>query len=178
MELNMKILRVVFWVLIALFVAGIFMPQDYKVERSIEISSTLNQAYSLSNDLEQWPRWSPWIELDPSVKVVIGDISQGVGASQTWSDNNGGGRLAFIESVENKRISYNLWFGDAAIPAISNMTFEQVTANRIRVHWTIEGDMQMPVVGFIFAMLMDTLIGPAFNLGLENLKRESEKIID
>lgn len=174
----MKVLRVAFWVFIALFVAGIFMPQDYKVERSIDINSTLNQAYDLSNDLNHWPSWSPWVELDPSVKVTIGRISNGIGASQSWSDNNGGGRLEFIESVENKRISYNLWFGDATKPAISNMTFEQITVNKIRVHWTIEGDMQMPVVGFVFAMLMDTLIGPAFELGLDNLKRESEKAVN
>lgn len=173
----MKALRVAFWVLIVLFVAGIFMPQDYKVARSIEINSTLNQTYNLSNNLNNWPSWSPWVELDPSVKVTIGDISAGVGASQSWSDNNGGGRLAFIESVKNKRISYNIWFGDATKPAISNMTFEQVTANKIRVHWTIEGDMQIPVVGFIFAMLMDSLVGPAFDLGLENLKQESEKVV-
>ena len=174
----MKILRVVFWVLIALFIAGIFMPQDYKIERSIDITAPISTSFELSNNLKQWPRWSPWVELDPSVKVTIGEITQGVGASQSWADNNGGGRLTFIESVKNKRISYNLWFGDASMPAISHMTFEQVTASKIRVHWTIEGDMQMPVVGFIFAMLMDTLIGPAFDLGLENLKRESELVID
>lgn len=174
----MKILRVVFWVLIALFVVGIFMPQDYKIERSIEISSSLGKSFELSNNLKQWPKWSPWVSMDPSVKVTIGDITKGVGATQTWTDDNGGGRLEFIESVENKRITYHLWFGDAQSPATSHMTFEQVTANKIKVYWTIEGDMQMPVVGFLFAMLMDTLVGPAFDLGLENLKRESEISID
>lgn len=174
----MKTLRVVFWVLIVLFVIGIFMPQDYKIERSIEISSQVEQSFELSNDLTQWPLWSPWVAMDPSVKVTIGNISKGVGATQSWTDDNGGGRLTFIESVPDKRITYHLWFGDAQSPATSHMTFEQITANKIKVYWTIEGDMQMPVIGFILAMLMDTLVGPAFELGLENLKRESELIVD
>ena len=107
--------------------------------------------------------------------VTVGDITSGVGASQQWSDESGGGRLEFIESIPSARLSYNIWFGDAKHPAISSMIFEQVTANKIRVHWTIEGDIQMHIVGPLFAILMDTLVGPAFEQGLENLKIESEK---
>ncbi|MGB1297116.1 MAG: SRPBCC family protein [Psychrobium sp.] len=171
----MKVLRVVFWIFVAMFILGVFMPQDYKIGRSIEINSSLDKAFTLSNDLNEWKRWSPWAQLDNSVKVEVGEISSGVGASQSWRDDSGGGRLTFIESVPNQRISYNIWFGDAKHPAISSMTFEQVTANTIRVHWTIEGDMQMHVIGPWFALLMDTLVGPAFELGLENLKTEAEK---
>lgn len=170
----MKILRIIFWVLIALFILGLFMPQDYRIERSVEISAPISKAFSLSNNLNQWPRWSPWVEQDPSIKVTVGSIAQGVGASQSWMGESGGGRLEFIESVQDKRISYNIWFGSTDQPAISTMTFEQVTANKIRVHWAIEGDMQMPIVGFIMAMLMDSLVGPSFDTGLTNLKREAE----
>jgi len=139
------------------------------------MDSSLDRAFELSNNLNHWAKWSPWTALNDSIKVTIGDISTGIGASQTWHDNNGGGRLIFIESIENKKISYNIWFGDAKNPAISNMTFKQLTVNKIQVHWTIEGDMQIPIIGFIFALLMDTLVGPAFELGLENLKEISEK---
>ena len=171
----MKVLRVIFWVFVVLFLLGVFMPQDYRISRSVDINSSLEDAFELSNDLKQWPRWSPWAQLDPSVIVTVGDITTGVGASQQWSDESGGGRLEFIESIPSTRLSYNIWFGDAKHPAISSMIFEQVTANKIRVHWTIEGDMQMHIVGPLFAILMDTLVGPAFEQGLENLKVESEK---
>lgn len=173
----MKALRITFVVLIAFVIIGLFMPQDYKVERSIEINSTLKRPFILSNNLTYWPHWNPLANSDPSINITLGDLYQGVGASQHWTDNNGGGHLAIIESLENKRISYNVWFGNAELPANSTMTFEAVTADKIKVHWTIEGNIQIPVIGFMFAMVMDNLMGSAFELGLEKLKYESEKVV-
>ena len=170
----MKVLKIIICVIISLFVLNALLPQAYNVERSIEMDSNLSRVFKLSNDLESWPLWSPWVALDESVKVKIGDISKGMGANQTWSDNNGTGRLTFIESTKDKRISYNIWFGDAKEPATSTMIFEQITDQKIKIHWTIEGNVQIPVIGFIFASLMDALMGSAFELGLDNLKREAE----
>jgi len=170
----MKFLRVIFWFLIALFLAGIFLPQHYSVERSVTISGSSAQIHRLTNDLKQWPRWSPWLELEPSVDVTLGDKSQGVGASQSWTDSSGGGRLTFIQSTPNKAISYNIWFVDAEQPALATMSYATLNATETKVSWRIEGDVQMPVIGFYLALLMDTMIGPAFELGLNNLKREVE----
>lgn len=173
----MKILRVVILGLIALFIVGIFMPQDYKVERSIEINSNLKRPFILSNNLTYWPQWNPWAISDPSVNITIGQSYQGVGAKQRWTDSHGGGHLTIIESIDNKRISYNIWFGSAKNPAISNMTFEKIATDKVKVHWTIEGDIQIPIVGFMLAMIMDNLMGSAFDSGLEKLKHESEKVV-
>ncbi len=171
----MKILRVVFWFLILLFIAGVFLPQHYMVTRSVTINGSGAQIHQLTNDLAQWPKWSPWLELEPSVSVNLGDKTQGVGASQSWTDSSGGGRLLFIQSDPGQAISYNIWFGDAQNPAISSMTYTTLNATQTKVHWSIEGDMQMPVIGFYMALIMDKLVGPAFELGLENIKREVEK---
>ena len=170
----MKVLKIIICVIFSLFVLNALLPQTYNVERSIEIDSNLSKVFELSNDLERWPLWSPWVALDNSVKVEIGDISKGMGANQTWSDNNGTGRLTFIESTKDKRISYNIWFGDAKESATSTMILEQITDQKIKIHWTIEGNVQIPIIGFIFASLIDTLIGSAFELSLDNLKREAE----
>jgi len=171
----MKILRVIFWFSIILFVAGVFLPQHYMVSRSITINGSSAQIHQLTNDLEQWPLWSPWVELDPALKVTRGAISQGVGASQSWRDENGGGKLTFIASSPDQSITYNIWFGDSEIPSISNMTYTTLNATQTKVNWNIEGEMQIPVVGFYIALLMDTFVGPAFELGLENIKTQVEK---
>lgn len=173
----MKKLRLVILGLIVLLIIGAFMPQDYKVERSIEINSTLKRPFLLSNNLTYWPQWNPWALSDPAVKVTIDKSYQGAGASQHWTDTNGGGHLTITESIPNKRISYNIWFGSAKEPAISTLAFEEVDNNRIKVHWTIEGDVQIPVVGFMLAMVMDNLMGSAFDSGLKKLKYESEKVV-
>lgn len=170
----MKVLKIIICVILSLFLLNALLPQTYNVERSIEIDTNLSRVFELSNDLDSWSLWSPWGALDNSVNVEIGDISKGIGASQKWSDNNGTGRLTFVESTKNERISYNIWFGDAKEPAISTMKFEQITDQKIKIYWTIKGNVQIPIIGFIFASLMDTLIGSAFELGLDDLKREAE----
>ena len=171
----MKILRVVFWFLIILFVAGVFLPQHFSVSRSVTVSGSSAQIHQLTNDLTQWPKWSPWIELEPSVTVTLGDITQGIGANQSWTDTSGGGRLLYTGSTPDKAISYNIWFSDNEVPAISTMSYATLNASQTKISWAIEGDMQIPVIGFYMALLMDKMIGPAFELGLSNIKREVEK---
>jgi len=171
----MKVLRIIFWFLIILFVAGVFLPQHFSVTRSITVTGSSAQIHQLTNDLEQWPLWSPWVEMDPSVKITVAKITQGVGASQSWTDGNGGGKLTFIESSPDQSITYNLWFADNEIPSLSTMTYTTLNATQTKVSWGIQGDAQIPVVGFYMALLMDTFIGPAFELGLKNLKAEVEK---
>lgn len=170
----MKFLRVIFWFLILLFIAGVFLPQHYSVTRSVVVTGTGDKVHRLTNDLQQWPKWSPWAKLDPSIKVTLGDKTQGLGASQAWQDSSGGGRLQFTQSSPSQAISYNIWFGEAATPAISTMTYTTLNATETKVNWTIEGDVQMPVIGFYIALIMDSLIGPAFELGLKNLKGQVE----
>ncbi|NRA61387.1 MAG: SRPBCC family protein [Psychrobium sp.] len=169
----MKIIRVLFWLFIILFLAGIFLPQNYQVDRTIIINSSLSDVHKLTNDLTQWPRWSPWSELEPSVEVTIGNVKQGVGANQAWTDDSGGGHLLFIASSENKNITYNIWFSDSENPALASISYKQLTANKIQVDWHIEGDIKIPVIGFYLALMMDMFIGPAFELGLDNLKIEA-----
>lgn len=171
----MKILRIIFWFLITVFVAGVFLPQQFSVTKSVIVKGSSSQIHQLTSDLTQWPKWSPWVELDPSVKVTLGDITQGVGASQSWTDDNGGGRLVFLQDHTNKSITYNIWFADSEKPAISTMSYATVNATQTKIVWTIEGDMQTPVIGFYLAQLMDMLVGPAFTLGLDNIKQEVER---
>lgn len=170
----MKILRVVVWLLVLAFFAGLFLPQDYRVSRSIEIDSDLKSIHQLTSDLTQWPKWSPWLELEPSVKVTLGDTTQGVGANQQWQDDSGGGHLKLIASSEQSGIIYDIWFGEGKSPSVSHMNYVMIAKKKTVVEWRIEGDVQVPVIGFYLALMMDSMIGPAFELGLENLKREAE----
>jgi len=43
------------------------------------------------------------------------------------------------------------------------------------VHWTLEGDMNTPIIGGYFALLMKYSIGKMFKDGLQQLKAIVEK---
>lgn len=171
----MKIIRIIFWFFVLVCFAGLFLPQDYQVNRSIEINASSADIHQFTNDLKQWSTWSPWLELEPSINVTLGKITSGVGANQQWSDSSGGGRLEFIASAPSSGIIYNLWFGGAQLPSVSHLNYITLGDNKTRVEWKIEGEIQIPIIGFYIAQMMDSMIGSAFELGLINLKREAEQ---
>jgi len=168
----MKIFRIVVWLVVLIGFVGLFLPQDYQVTRTITIKASPDKIHHLVADLSQWPRWNPWLELEPSVKVTLGDKLTGVGANQHWTDNSGGGRLSFIASSATTGIIYNIWFSDAKQPAVAHLNYIVLGAEKTKVEWTISGEVQLPIIGFYLAQAMDLMIGPAFELGLNNLERE------
>ena len=46
------------------------------------------------------------------------------------------------------------------------------------VKWIMKGNMDMPVFGGYFALMMDSMVGPMFDRGLAKLKQVVEKIRD
>jgi len=164
----------IFGVLVALFiVVGLLLDNKIEVSREIVIDASREQIFPLVNDLNAWPQWSPWKQLDPSIKTYIGDISKGVGASQSWNGEGGNGSLIFTDSSLEKGIVYDLMFdGDPGV-YISRMQF-QPEGTQTRVRWVMSGEMQPIIIGNYFALLMDTLVGDSFMLGLNNLKSVTE----
>lgn len=171
----MKIIRIIFWFLVLLCFAGLFLPQNYQVNRSIDINVSSQEIHQLTDDLTKWSVWSPWVELYPSIEITLGDITRGVGANQTWHADSNSGHLKFIASDPQSGIIYNLWFDDAKIPSVSHLNYITIGENKTRIQWKIEGEVQIPIIGFYLAQVMDSMIGSAFELGLANLKREAEQ---
>lgn len=170
----MKYLTGVASVLLLLVVLGLVMPNQFRISREIVISAPPAQIHPLVNDLNQWPRWNPWQELDPSVTVTVGEITAGRGAVQHWQDDSGGGQLKFTDSAPDRGIDYLVWFSDSPQPSSASMRYLTQDAGQTRVLWSMDGSIDVPVVGSYLALMMDTMVGPAFELGLSNLKREAE----
>ena len=170
----MKYLTGVVSILMLLVVLGLVMPNQFHISRDIVINAPPAQIHPLVDDLNHWPHWSPWQELDPSVQVTIGEISAGRGAVQHWQDDSGGGQLKFTDSAPERGIDYLVWFSDSPQPSSASMRYIPQDAAQTRVLWTMDGHIDVPVVGSYLALTMDSMVGPAFELGLDNLKREAE----
>lgn len=167
----------VFAGLIGIFiVVGLILPNEIKVERSVTINAPLELVHANLNNLEKWPLWSPWTAQDPTVKTVIGNIKQGVGASQTWQGASGSGQLEFLQSSLADGILYNMSFNGDSTVYKTGFSYQQSDnqLNQIKVTWFMKGEMTPIIIGNYFALLMDTLIGDSFVQGLEKLKFVSE----
>ncbi len=176
----MKILKGFLFTVLALvvvFVAvGYFLPKDYDMERSIVIDATPERIHAYVGDLEQWDKWMPWKEADPSIEVKLGEKTKGVGAHQSWTGKDGKGELTFTASDPDKGIEYDMAFimdEDTRAESHCVTSYEKVEGGT-KVTWAMKGTMPGAVLGGWFAMLMDSMAGKDFDKGLSKLKALAE----
>ncbi len=169
-----RLLLALVTVLILLAVVGLMIPNDYEVSRSVEINADKEKIHKYVGDLEKWPAWSPWKEGDPTIETKIGEKSTGVGASQSWTGKEGDGRLEFVKSNEDKGIGYDLFFMGDKNKSYAEMNYNDANNDSVEVQWIMVGEINIPVIGGYFALMMDRMVGPMFEKGLGNLKTVTE----
>ena len=167
-----KFLLVLLLLLVVAAAVGYFLPHDYSVEESVVINAKPGKIHELVGDLKRWDDWAPWKEMDPTVQVTFGKETKGVGASQTWTGKDGDGSLQFTAADEDKGIEYDLKFDE--MPAKGAIRYERM-GDGTKVTWSMSGDMDMPVIGGYFALLMPRMVGGDFEKGLAKLKAQAEK---
>jgi len=177
--------------LVVVFVGvGLMLPTQINVERSIVIQSAPAEIHQYVGDLQKWEQWTPWQKEDPTLVITLGDITAGVGASQSWQGDSGKGSLKIVSSSPDTGITYDLYFdGDQhksdcvmrydEIQAIGNTDLPGDTAintltKRTNVTWSMSGDMSIPVVGGYLALMMDGMAGGMLEQGLVSLKKVVE----
>lgn len=157
--------------LVSLFVISLFLPSERRVERSLVMEVTPEEAYAMVSDLEKWPLWMPWLQYDPNMEITYGEITQGAGATYSWSskeENVGAGSMSIDEVVPNESMVTTITFEGSGSSA-GHWKFEKV-AGGTNVTWSIDLDVSNPpVVGRLFGIFIDGMIGPDFETGLSNI---------
>ncbi len=158
------------------FVGGMVLDKEYEVSKSIIIDAKTRAIHPYVNDLAKWPEWQPWKDHDPSIVVSLGKKTEGVGAAQTWTGDQGDGEVTITKSDRKTGIEYDFaWIqGGTRMPALAGMNYEEIGSSKTRVTWWMKGEMTMPIVGGWFALMADTNIGRAFDTGLAKLKTTVE----
>ncbi len=151
---------------------GLFLPNDYRVERSIEIDATPEAVFDQVNTLKNWNAWSPWAARDPSIENTYSGPEAGVGSKVTWtSEDSGNGSQTITFSERPKRIETHLDFGEMGRPK-ADWTFEP-SEEGVRVTWGLSGTAGGPLGGY-FAKMMDGWVGADYEDGLSRLKKVVE----
>lgn len=172
----MKILKTTGLILLVLLglvlLAGLIAPKYMKTQRSTVIEAPPELVFNTVNDLRTWESWSPWKEVDPTMKVIMGDTVEGAGASYTWTaEEAGSGKMSILSSTPPEAIETDIVF-DGMGTADAFWTFEPVNQNT-RVTWGFSSRMPYP----FNAMLLFTGTGAVdrdFDRGLELLKERVE----
>lgn len=153
-------------------------PDAFRVERSVEIQAPAAAIYPLLDDFNQWPRWSPWENLDPKMKRTLSGAPRGVGAVYAWdgSDSVGAGRMEILEADPARKLVIKLDFSRPFEGHnTAEFTLEPQGDKATRVRWAMYGPspLMAKLMGMFFDI--DQAIGRDFEKGLATLKSAAEK---
>ncbi len=162
-------------VIIVVLIGGMFLPTKFGLSRAIDIQAKPEAIHEYVGDLKKWDVWAPWKEEDPEIVTTLGAITSGVGANQSWTDREGGGSLTLTMSSPDRGIEYDLFFDQGKYQCKSAMRYEVLAENVTKVTWSMQGDMNMPIIGGYLALMMDSMIGTMFERGLLKLKVHVEQ---
>jgi len=144
------------------------------MERRITINAPAERVFELVNSPRQYIIWSPWFSKDPNVEIHFDDPVSGQGATVLWSSEQrdvGSGSEIIVESHQNRFIRTRLDFGAQTASATFML---EATAEGTRVIWGLGGDCGGVLVCRYIGLLLDYMIGPDYETGLQNIKRLAE----
>ena len=157
--------------LVLFFVVGFLLPRDAYVERSVEIDASPQQVFAMVNDFRQFNRWQPWHQIDPTTRYVFEGPATGAGSRMNWYSDHpdvGDGMQEILLSEPYSKVRAALDFGTGGL-AYADYLIDATDGGSI-LTWTLEADMGGNPLGRYVGLMMDGMIGPAYEQGLGKLK--------
>jgi hypothetical protein len=148
---------------------GFLLPSRYTITRSVVIGVPVEQVHRYVGDLEQWPLWTPWLASDPSTVITPGALSQGKGAHFSWTTDSGGGELTFSRSQPDWGVAFDMTLGKDKRLTACSLLYRPI-AQGTEVTWQMQGDSGLDILGRYFNLLLNPLMGPMLDDGLQQLK--------
>ena len=161
-----------------LLVVALFVPKDFKYEKSITINAPIDTVWLNVSSLSALDKWSPWNNHDPMMKKELTGVDGTVGAMQSWTSEVkevGVGSQTITKVEKPTLFETNLNFmkphesqGKAFIKLVTDGTGTKAT-------WGMTGHMPYPVNVMTLFMNMERMMGKDWDNGLTKLKKLSEK---
>lgn len=147
------------------------MTSQYTVERSRTIAAPAEKVYPLIADFRQWPRWSPWEDVDPDLHRSYSGAESGVGAVYGWSGNRkaGRGRMEIVRAEPNELVEVDLRFEKPFTSQNVSLFLLEPDGDQTQVTWRMTGPRPLPMRLTQKFFDMDKLIGKDFDKGLDRM---------
>jgi len=173
--------RILIWIIavLAFIVAALvisayaFVGDRVSAERSLYMNVPPAATYARVVNLKSWESWSPWMKMDPDMKIAYQNGGIGKGASYTFDsemENLGSGKLTITDVHKNKAIQ----------------TFVEMNGNEGVGSWDFSQKDKGSIVTWNFsfkpknlservmALFFNRMMGPSLEDGLEGLKKIAE----
>ena len=162
-------------VVAVLLVVSFFLPASYRVERRVTMRGRTDAIFEYLNNLQHWPTWTAWtVARYPDMQTTFSGPQRGVGAVSGWTGKSVGvGSLKLTHSDPQRGIEYDLDFDNGKILSHGTITMA-ASDDSVTVTWANSGQLGRNPISRYFGLLMDRMMGPDFQKGLETLKSKIE----
>lgn len=180
MAILLKVLGIFAGVVTLLMGFGFTLPGQAHVERDVIIQGTAAEVFPYISDFRAWKSWSPWAKMDPNASFKL--TGSGLGQRMEWDSDKpdvGHGTQEVTLFEEPKLMKTHLEFEGQSM---ADATFRvQERDGLTRVTWSMDSDLSektplllKPITNYL-AVMMDSTLGPQYEIGLQNLKNLVEE---
>ena len=174
------------FLILVVVVAAALQPNQFRIERTVDIESSSEKVFAKINDLHQWPAWSPWAKTDPEMKTDYSGTAQGIGAVYSWRGTAkvGAGRMEIMTSLPGKRVDLKIEFFEPfkaenlveflIVPSL-NPAGSKNQMMSTKLTWAMSGPKPFMSRAMGLFMDFDKMVGTDFEKGLETLKKICER---
>ena len=162
----------VFFMILAIVVT--IQPERAHLERSILIEAPDSVIFPYLSNYRKLSTWWPWPKMDAELKQEYEGTDGALGSKVVWNGAKAGnGSMTLDALVENKRVRSVMVIAGQKQTATSEFTLTP-EGTGTRVLWTYNG-MNDGIAGKTKWIVMGTLLGSQYELGLKNLKKIIEE---
>jgi len=178
----LKIIGIIVGVIV-LIIAGVILTLkgEGHLERSITINAPAEKVFKVVNSFSNNKHWSPWFQIDPDMTVVYSGPKSGVGAKYSWESedpNVGTGKQEIFEVKENELVNTIMSFGEMTGMYSASFILKRIDGNTTEVTWTYDGSAQATMEKFFIDYMVEPMLGPMYEQGVEDLKTYIEGLPD
>ncbi len=169
-----KIVLAVLVLPILLLLISLFLPSQYRVERTVVIKAPPEAIYPWLAQLKQWPEWTVWnTTMDPTLTYTFSGPAEGAGAEMAWTSKSGPGALKLTAADAKTGVQYEMNFDHGKFLSKGGVTLA-ATEGGTRAMFFNEGAFGFNPIARYFGLFFDKMMGGDFEKNLVGLKLKAE----
>ncbi|OIP01183.1 MAG: hypothetical protein AUJ98_05235 [Bacteroidetes bacterium CG2_30_33_31] len=167
----------VFIPLFSFFSVAIFLPDEVKVDKKVEIETPLINVFYLVNDFNEWKKWMPWTDTTVSLLINGGETGKGIDAMMLWVDNKEKvGARQIIKADFLRLIVVETCNAKEQSKSIMRFNFKELASGNSELKITMKIDKRFSYpFGRYVAWMIQGSADESFEKALENIKTLAEK---
>jgi len=172
MTVLISILFVLVAIVALLFIAGLFVPKEYKIERVVFIHQTKEKVFEYIKILNNQDHYNKWWMEDPKPKKTFTGVDGTVGFITAWDNGSQQkGEQEIKKITEGQRIDFELRFEKPFKNIADTFMTTTTVADGTKVSWGFSGKNKYPMNAIFKIFNLEKKLGDDMYEGLNRLKK-------